>query len=141
MGMDIGFYIQRHTKEGWVNVFLYKPNNTIAEIWFNGYDVAEYLKEQAYLDVNRADIEKLARDTGWRDNDDDSIPVYHAMTYTKIKYLTIVTKYDVHDTVEETNDQRQFWEQLNKDIMYYLSFSDYEYEDPDNFRIIAFESF
>ncbi len=145
MGMDIGIYMQRKTVKGWKNIGLYNPRKELAGIWRRGYEIADYIKYGFHLATDSIDIEELktmAFEAGWRNEEDENeLPPFHVGTYTKVKYLARKEQYNQYDTFEEAQDQRAFWNELDQEIANYLEFADYGWMDPDNIRVIAFESF
>lgn len=143
MGMDIGVYIQRRTGDGkWKDVSLYNSDNKKVVIWFRGYDTADYLKECGNMYVDLKDLKELAFQEDWIENENDVLPCWHAMTYSKIKYLASPQgNYNVEDTIDESINKARFWESLKDRVYMYLEFEDCEYVNTDDIRIIAFESF
>lgn len=148
MGMDIGIYMQRKTNTGWKNIGLYNPRKELAGIWRRGYEIADYIKDGFHLTINDTDIEELktmAFEAGWRNEEDEEdengLPLFYVGTYTKVKYLARKEQYNQYDSFEEAQDQRVFWNELDQEIANYLEFADYGWMDPDNIRVIAFESF
>ena len=145
MGMDIGIYIQRRTSDGWQDVSLYQEdneNNKKVVIWYCGYDIAEYFREHGSMYVDIKDIRELAFKENWIEEKDEDLPCWHAMTYSKIKYLAnFQVNYNKEDTIEESIDKTEFWESLKNRVHMYLNFADYDYINSDDIRIIAFESY
>lgn len=143
MGVEIGIYIQRYSsREGWKNIFLYQPNHEkIADIWFCGSEVADYIRTNGCMNVNLEEIEQLALLTNWIEPGEDTMPMpnFHVMTYSKVKYLANLYKYKECVDVTENTDQHSFWNELKNKIGNYIDFAGYGYEDSDNIRIIAFE--
>lgn len=141
MGMDIGIYIQRRTQDGWKNVSLYQSDNKKVVIWYRGYDIADYFRDCGSMHVDVKDLRELALQEDWIERASDILPCWHAITYSKIKYLAnLQGLYNKEDTIEESVDQANFWRNLKDKISMYLEFTDCEYIDSDNIRIIAFES-
>ena len=145
MGVDIGFYIQKNVDNKWKDVSLYKDNSNKVEIWRRGSCVTDEVID-CYtfgLNVNHDEIVDLAISTGWLNNDgnDDEMPPYYAISLSKLKYLANKPGIDIHDTEEEYIDKKKFFKELVNEIEVYLSFTDDDYIDEDNIRIIAFISY
>lgn len=146
MGVDIGFYIQKNVNNKWEDIFLYKPDDdkvfARVEIWRCGRDLLNDIISHSIfgLHINHNDIKDLAEKVEWIDEDDE-LPPYYAITLSKLKYLANKPDIDTHDTEEEYIDKQQFYKDLVNEIEVYLRFTDNDYIDEDNIRIIAFVSY
>ena len=145
MGVDIGFYIQININNEWLNVFLYGAGNNKVTIWRCGRHLLnETINQNTFgLNVNPDEVMDLAIKTEWIDIDDDDneLPPYYAITLSKLKYLANKPNIDKCDTEEEYVDKQQFYKNLVNEIKIYLRFTDNDYIDEDNVRIIAFVSY
>ena len=143
MGVDIEFYIQKNVDNEWKNVSLYKKNNDKVSIFRCGRDLLDDIIT-CYtfgLNVNEDEIKNLAKETGWFDEDDNELPLRYAITLSKLKYLANKPDVEAHDTEEEYIDKQKFYKNLVNEIEVYLKFTDDDYIDEDNIRIIAFVSY
>lgn len=142
MGVDIGFYIQKNVNNEWKDVFLYKSDNDKVMIWRCGRDLLNDIARSTFgLNVNDNEIKDLAKKTEWIDEDDNELPLWYAITLSKLKYLANKPNIDAYDTDEEYIDKQQFYKNLVDEIEMYLRFTDDDYIDEDNIRIIAFVSY
>ena len=126
MGVEIAFYIQKHNLERneWENIFLYKNDKTVADIWRCGGDYYEQVRDNFHMHLTEEDIVPIAKEAGWtRDEDEDEgyedIPHY-AATLTKVK---------------------TYFPDLAAEISYYLTFAEEDYLDSDNIRVVALVSY
>lgn len=145
MGIDIEFYIQKNVDNKWTNVFLYrdKDNKNKVGIWRCGRNLLnDIITSHIFgLNVDENDIKGLAVETGWFDEDDNELPPWYAITLSKLKYLANKPDIDAYDTEEEYIDKLKFYKDLINEIAFYLNFTDDNYIDEDNIRIIAFVSY
>ena len=126
MGVEIAFYLQKHNLERneWENIFLYKNDKTVADIWRCGRDYYEQVRENFHMYLAEEDIAPIAKEGGWiRDEDEneeyEDIPHY-AATLTKVK---------------------AYFPDLAAEINYYLTFAEEDYLDSDNIRVVALVSY
>lgn len=143
MGIDIGFYIQKNVNNKWKDVSLYKDNSNKVEIWRCGGDLLnDIITHSTFgLNVYNNEIKDLAEKTGWLDEEDNKLPLWYAITLSKLKYFANKLNIDIHDTEEEYIDKQKFYKDLVNEIEVYLRFTDDDYIDEDNIRIIAFVSY
>ena len=143
MGIDIGFYIQKNVNNKWKDVSLYKDNSNKVEIWRCGGDLLNDIITRSTfgLNVYNNEIKDLAEKTGWLDEEDNKLPLWYAITLSKLKYFANKPDIDIHDTEEEYIDKQKFYKDLVNEIEVYLRFTDDDYIDEDNIRIIAFVSY
>lgn len=143
MGVEITFYIQKNFNNKWKDVSLYRDSSNKVEIWRNGRDLLNDIITPFVfgLNVNENEIKDLAEKTGWIDEDDDKLPLWHAITLSKLKYLANKPDIKIHDTEEEYIDEQQFYKDLVNEIEVYLRFTNDDYIDEDNIRVIAFVSY
>ena len=126
MGVEIAFYLQKHSliEDKWENIFLYKNDKTVADIWRCGGDYYEQVRDNFHMHLTGKDIVPIAKEGGWvRDEDEDEeyedIPHY-AATLTKVKAC---------------------FPDLAAEISYYLTFAEADYLDSDNIRVVALVSY
>ncbi len=143
MGVDIGFYIQKNVNNEWKDVSLYQNNNNKVEIWRCGSNVMnEIIGSYTFgLNVDHNEIVDLAIRTGWLSDDEDEMPPYYAISLYKLKYLANKPDTNIYDTEEEHIDKQKFYKELVNEIEIYLRFTNDDYIDEDNIRIIAFVSY
>ena len=124
MGVEIAFYLQKHSlaENKWENIFLYKNDKTVADIWRCGGDYYEAVRDYFHMYLTEEDIIPIAKEGGWiRDEDEEyeDIPHY-AATLTKVK---------------------TYFPDLAAEINYYLTFAEEDYLDSDNIRVVALVSY
>lgn len=147
MGVDIGFYIQKNVNNEWKDIFLYKEETDKVfariDIWRCGRHLLNDIITYAAfgLNVNKNEIKDLAERTEWIDENNNELPPWYAITLSKLKYLANKPDINIHDTEEEYIDKQQFYKNLVDEIEVYLRFTDNDYVDEDNIRIIAFVSY
>lgn len=143
MGVDIGFYIQKNVNNEWKDVSLYQNNNNKVEIWRCGGELLDKIINgyNFGLNVDHDEIMDLAIRTGWLSDDDDEMPMYYAISLAKLKYLANKPDTNVYNTEEEHINRQQFYKNLVNEIEIYLRFTDDDYIDEDNVRVIAFVSY
>lgn len=142
MGVDICFYIQKKEKNEWKDVCLFKDNHELATIARCGYGAYDIVREDWHNNISDEDIEELATATGWRTYDEEIDFPYYCISYAKVKYLREATKILPYDTEEEEKENiYRFYKELALEIEMYLRFTDDDWIDEDNIRIIAFVSY
>ena len=140
MSADIYFYIQKKTDNGWAEIGLYNSDKDFVDIHRCGGEAWDYLKDHWHCHVDLKGVEKLASEHDWAFDDDDEVP-YYCATLTKIKYLTIIHKYDVLNTPTEDRDIHQFFTDLFQEIRDYIGFAGDGLIDSDNIRVVALVSY
>ena len=137
MGIDIAFYIQKREDNEWKNILLYTSNMCPVGIWRRGGDTLNELYHN--WKTCRDNIDELTKETGWTIEGDDA--GYWA-SLAKIKYFAEKNEDRPHDFEEEDYFNRKvFYKELEKEINAYLSFSENDFLDMDNIRIVAFVSY
>lgn len=138
MGVDIVYYIQKKENDQWKDIELFTKDNKRVEITRCGWDTLDVIKENwGIAGVTEKDVRELAEATGWM-NDITDMPTYYWATLTKLELFCHFKKFNEYDTEEETEDIREFYKELIKEIEQYITFADEYYFNTDNIRIIAF---
>lgn len=139
MGADIYFYIQKKNVETgkWENIFLYTASKQPVGIWRCGWDAFGEIK--IYWKSCKDNIDKLAVETGWTLDEDDDLISYCA-SLAKIRYFAEKNEIHPHDTEEDYFDRKNFYKRLEIEIDAYLTFTENDFIDMDDIRIVAFIS-
>lgn len=131
MGVEINFYIQKNTNNKWENIFLYKEDNSLVDIWFCGRELLDNVVtlDNFGMSITRQEVEDLAKATGWITEEGDELPPYYVISLSKLMYLA--TKFN----------KIKFFKNLANEVNCYLRFADEDCINIDNIRIIALISY